>query len=309
MVPFCEKYFRFFIVIAFAVVSCTSPQDNARKYIFLGHPYDWQDWYGIDPRLEQLDLLAYDQVWLGGDVCSRTTFQASTLDYLDSIFDLSSDRLQWTLGNHDIKYGNIHFITNKTKRPTFYTRTFDGICLLVLNTNLFRFFPARQLNGDCDERREQLQLIEAVTDTVSESSHLVILHHHAIMSDLRRDSTGQIPDVFNTNYPEVQASCDSAFYLTEFLYPRLQEVKKRGVEVVLVGGDLGMRSKSCEFRTPEDIVLLGSGINNSLEFETAPDYVTSFGKDSILIFHRDVKEQTLKWEFVELNGLVEEERK
>jgi hypothetical protein len=285
-------------------MACTTPQDNDRTYIFLGHPYDWQDWYGIDPRLEQLDYSLYDQVWLGGDVCSRTTFKPSTLDYLDSIFDLSSDKLQWTLGNHDIKYGNIHFITDKTGRPTYYTQTFDGICLLVLNTNLFRFFPAKQLTDDCEERLSQLQLIESVTDTVSECSHLVILHHHAIMSDLRRDSIGQIPDVFNINYPDVQASCDSAFYLTNFLYPKLQKVKKRGVEVVLVGGDLGMRSKTCEFWTPDSIVFLGSGINNSLEFETAPDYVTSFNKDSILIFRRDVEKQTLDWEFVELNGLV-----
>ena len=275
-----------------------------REYIFLGHPYDWQDWYGIDPRLEQLDFDEYDQVWLGGDVCSRTTFQASTLDYLDRIFDLSSDRLHWTLGNHDIKYGNIRYITDKTGRNTFYSHTTDGICLLVLNTNLFRFFPAKQLQEDCEIRTKQLELIRSVTDTVEHSSHLVILHHHALMSDLRRDSTGRIPDVFNTNYPDVQASCDSAFYLTEFLYPRLKKVKSRGVDVVLIGGDLGMRSKSCEFWTQDSIVMLGSGINNSLEFETAPDYVTSFDKDKVLLLHRNLKKRSLDWEFVELDELV-----
>lgn len=292
------------LVVMVAFTYCVAPEDEDKTYIFLGHPYDWQDWYGIDPRLEALDFSNYDQVWLGGDICSRTTFQASTLDYLDSIFNLSSDRLHWTLGNHDIKYGNVHYITDKTKRNTFYTQTFDNLCLLVLNTNLFRFFPAKQLEDDCKERAEQLALIRQVTDTISKSSHLVIMHHHAILSDLRADSSGRIPDLFNTNYPDVQASCDSAVYLTDFLYPRLQEVKNRGVEVVLVGGDLGMRSKQCEFWTKDSIAILGSGINNSLEFETAPDYVTSFDKDKVLLFYRNVQARKLEWEFVLLDELV-----
>ncbi len=290
------------------MIACRIPPDEEKTYIFLGHPYDWQDWYGIDPRLEAMDFSSFDQVWLGGDVCSRTTYQASTLDYLDSIFDLSSERLHWTLGNHDIKYGNIHFITDKTKRNTFYTQTFDDLCLLVLNTNLFRFFPAKQLQDDCDEREKQLELIREVTDTISSASHLVIMHHHAIMSDLRADSSGRIPDLFNTNYPDIQASCDSAFYLTDFLYPRLQDVKNRGVEVVLVGGDLGMRSKQCEFWTKDSIAILGSGINNSLEFETAPDYVTSFEKDKVLLFHRNMQTRKLEWEFVVLDELVQGEK-
>lgn len=295
----------FYLGAVLLVQGCAQQEEKDKRYIFLGHPYDWQDWYGIDPRLESLDFSSYDQVWLGGDVCSRLTFKESTLDYLDSIFDLSSEKLQWTLGNHDIKYGNIDFISKRTGRNTFYSRSFDGICLLVLNTNLFRYFPPKQLQDDCDQRAEQLELIKNITDTIAQSSHLIILHHHAIMSELRRDSSGQIPEVFNTNYPGIQASCDSAFYLTDFLYPKLKAVRSRGVKVILVGGDFGMRAKEYEFQTPDSIVFLGSGINNSLEFATAPDYVTSFDKDKILVFHRGVPKKSLLWEFVDLDALVE----
>ena len=50
------------------------------------------------------------------DLCARTSEKPSTLDYLDSIFDLSSDKTHWALGNHDLVEGNINYITAKTKR-------------------------------------------------------------------------------------------------------------------------------------------------------------------------------------------------
>lgn len=302
--------FALLFLVAISVLTCNPENKDEKNYIFLGHPYDWQDWYGIDPRLEKLDFDQFDQVWLGGDVCSRTTDKAATLNYLDSIFHLSSDKLQWTLGNHDVKYGNVQYITDKTRRNSFYTQTFDDICLLVLNTNLFWYFSPRTLiKDDCEDRQRQLDFMKSVTDTVKNVSHLVILHHHALMSELRKDSTGEVPQVFNTNYEAIQASCDSAVYLTEFLYPKLQEVQKRGVEVVLIGGDFGMRAKEYEFVTQEGITFLGSGINNSLEFETAPDYVTSFDKDKILLIKKNMGEQQLDWKFVELDALVEEHLK
>jgi hypothetical protein len=293
-----------FLLLISMVSGCEQDQVNQKKYVFLGHPYSWQNWHKIDPRLEQLDYDSYDQIWLGGDVCSQTTSKESTLDYLDSIFDLGSEKLQWTLGNHDIKFDNIDFITKRTGKNTFYTQTFDGITLLVLNTNLFWYFNAKNLVDNCEERVAQLSLIESVTDTISQSSHLIILHHHALMSELRRDASGQIPDVFNTNYESIQATCDSAFYLTEFLYPKLQKVRSRGVEVVMIGGDFGMRAKEYQFCTKDSIFLLGSGINNSLEFATAPEYVTSFDKDKILILNRDVKKKSLTWQFADLDSLL-----
>ena len=298
-----QKYFTYFLVLSF--FSCQDTPEIEKDYLFLGHPYDWQDWYKIDPRLEKLDYSQFDQVWLGGDVCAATTKKKGTIEYLDSIFDLGSNKLQWTLGNHDVKFENIDLITNKTHRNTFYTTSFDDLTLLVLNTNLFNFFNSKPAQEKCEEKIAQLAMIKSVTDTISASSHLVILHHASILNELKKDTLGQIPDIFNINYGNIQATCDSASYLTEWLYPKLKKVRKRGVKVMLIGGDLGMRAKEYSFMTPDSIVLLGSGINNSVNFEEAPEYVINFEKDKVLILHRNVTRKTLEWEFVLLDSLVE----
>ena len=121
MTPFeiMKVYWIIFLALLSLIVSCSSPLPEEKTYLFLGHPYDWKDGYRIDPRLEQLDLQTYDQIWLGGDVCSRTTEKESTLEYLDSLFDLGSDRLHWTLGNHDVMFEQEHFITNRTGKNDF----------------------------------------------------------------------------------------------------------------------------------------------------------------------------------------------
>ncbi|GJM32891.1 MAG: hypothetical protein DHS20C18_18920 [Saprospiraceae bacterium] len=285
------------------MASCQSTPPDQRTYLVLGHPYNWKVGNRLDPRLEKLDYKQFDQVWLGGDVCGQLTQSPATLDYLDSLLDLGSGKVHWTLGNHDVKYGNTQYITNKTGHPTFYTSWEDGICLLVLNTNLFWLNPWDAPLENCTEKQAQVDLMRQVTDTIQQASHLVIFHHHALLNELKLDSAGQLIKVFNVNPASVQMSCDSTSSLTEWLYPRLEAIQKRGVQVVLIGGDLGMRAKSFEYTTPEGITLLGTGINNSLDASNPPDYVTNFDPDQVLILHHQPDARKLSWEFVFLDSL------
>ena len=284
--------------------SCAKEEaDISRAFIFLGHPYDWNNGYRLDPRLERLDFSQYEQVWLGGDVCSRTTEKPETLNYLDSILDFSNEHVQWTLGNHDVMYGNTEWITQKTGKPTFYTSSLTGgITLMVLNTNLFWFWPSEPPPEDCADKVAQMEMILSVLDTIEQSSQLVILHHHSLLKDHKPDS---LQEVFNIDPGSVAMSCKYEDQFSRLIYPKLVTVQQRGVQVLMVGGDLGMRIKQFEYQTPDNIWMLGSGINNSLIRENAPEYVTNFAPDQVLIFHYQEKKRRLSWEFVLLNDLVE----
>jgi hypothetical protein len=290
------------LIAALGGFQCGQDASPANVYLFLGHPYDWNQPDRIDYRLERLEFAQYDQIWLGGDVCSHLTEKPETLEYLDSLFDLGSERMHWSLGNHDIMHGNVEWITEKTGRPAFYTTWVDGICLMVLNTNLFWFFPDDPPAIDCAEKERQLEMIFRVADTVSAASHLVILHHHALFNELKINASGNRIEVFNINPVPVRATCDPESDFTAIVYSRLEKAQRRGVQVVLVGGDFGMQAKEFEFRTQEGIWMLGSGINNSLDPRYAPEYVTTFDLDKVLVFKHFPKKRKLEWKFVKLEN-------
>lgn len=295
------------LVCLLLLASCQTPEEQTRHYLFLGHPYSWHTPYKIDPRLETLDYQQFDQVWLGGDVCAQTSEKVSTLQYLDSLFDLDSDRLHWTIGNHDLKHGELERIMRFTGRPAFYTTWLEGICLMVLNTNLFWFYDAPPAQEQCETKAAQLDMIEQVLDTVREASHLIILHHHAILNDLKKDQEGNLIKTFNVNPLSIHPGCDSTLELTSWLYPKLKKVQEKSIPVILIGGDFGMRAKEFAYQTEEGIWLLGSGINNSIPRSQVPDYVTSLDPDKVLILEHQPMAEKLSWAFVLLNELVKNE--
>lgn len=288
-------------LLLFFLWNCHSEQDETKQYLFLGHSYNWHNPYKIDPRLEKFDFQKFDQVWLGGDVCAQTSEKESTLQYLDSLFDLDSDRLHWAIGNHDLKEGDLNLITRYTKRPDFYTTWVDGICLMVLNTNLFWFYDSAPPAVDCEKKEAQLAMIETVLDTIKDASHLVILHHHALLNKLKEDGQGNVSKVFNINPLTIRPGCDSTILLTSWLYPRLKQIQAKDISVILIGGDFGMRAKEFAFQTQEGIWLLGSGINNSVPLSQVPAYVTSLDPDKILMLEHRPGRRELSWSFVLLD--------
>ncbi len=304
--------FLYFISAFLLFFGCQTKQNpQTKKYLFLSHIYQWgvTDNNRIDYRLEGFDFEYFDQIWLGGDLCARTSEYPETLDYLDSIFDLSSDKTHWALGNHDLVEGNVEFITNKTKRKTFYSSFSDEIGVVVLNTTQFYHPNYNPKNNECSLLDGQLQLLENIADTINTTSHLIILHHLPLLSNQMTNDSLKLGKIFNYYHPEYFVSCLKPTTFENVFYPIFQKIQKKGVQLILIGGDLGQRTKEFEYRSKEGIYFLGSGINNSAIPFGLPDYVTNTNPDKLLIFNHDLKEKELSWEFVELKKLIENNKK
>lgn len=291
----------YFAILLF-LIACQPEESAVRTYLFLGHPYDWNYPDRIDARLETVDFTQFDQIWLGGDVCSATTQSRETLSYLDSLFKLK-EKTYWTWGNHDIKFENEQYLVDATGKPDFYTEYRDDLCIMVLNTNYYWWYDAPPPQRDCEAKQAQWEMIEAVCDTIERSSHLVVLHHHSLLNELKEVRPGAPENAFNINANNIRMTCDSTSDFTKLVYPLLEDVQQRGIQVVLIGGDFGMAAKSYAFQTEEGIWLLGSGINNTVPRKYAPEYVTNFDPDQVLVLTHDLKARKLDWQFL----LLEEE--
>lgn len=265
---------------------------HIHKILFLGHTYQWGKGAKIDPRLERLDYAQCDQIWLGGDICVETTRKYSTLSYIDSFFDLSNEKTHWAVGNHDVVQGNLNWISEFTQRPLFYTVYQDGFTLMVLNTNLYE--------PECNALNVQFDMIQAVTDSISQSSHLVILTHHIVWGDV--DASMDMWKRANANKPFWLSRCAENTKFHQVIYPMLKAVQARGVQVLCIAGDYGQKDKAFEFETAEGVWFLASGINNSQEKEEAKRELLP--KDKILLLEHDVLLKTMEWQFLDLDSLL-----
>jgi len=267
-----------------------SDDDGMRDYIFLGHIYE--DPTHIDQRLEAMDYSIYDQILLGGDICSETTQEISTLEYLDDIFNLNSDGTHWTWGNHDMRNGNTNYITNATNRPSFYSSYTDSVTFLVLNTTF-----GHSGTYDTTSVREQLQLITEVCDTIQQSTHLIVMTHHIVWE--RSDPNTNMFTISNGGGPGVLFDLAPNQKYDDIIYPMLTKVQERGVQVIHIAGDLGQKRSTYEYTTAEGIHLLGSGITSDTDYHS--QFPTHGIPDSILILHHDMEMAVIEWKFVELD--------
>ncbi|MCH8903042.1 MAG: hypothetical protein IIA45_03910 [Bacteroidetes bacterium] len=246
------------------------------QYIFLSHFYVSADpvVQEVMPDILNLDLSGYELIFLGGDLTHSTTSQDANIQYVDSIFDLGNSKVIWATGNHD--YSNPEKIPEYTGRPLFYSFNKGGITFIVLDTQ----------DSSCHMVGDQLKMIKQITDTISESSHLVILHHkliwlyeHPEMRKFQKITNGKICDntwCLNPNnfYPDV--------------YPFLRQVQHRGIKVVCVAGDLGLNAKEFQFKDNEGIQFIASGVKPGDE------------DNKILVFEHNIKKRSLSWYFQDL---------
>jgi len=131
---------------------------------------------------------------------------------------------------------------------------------------------------------KQKELFQSVTDTLDKTTHLVILHHKLIW--LYGDSTldSSIPSNSNAGLGDCFVCLNpNNFYSA--LYPKLVNLKQRGIEIVCIGGDIGTKTKEFEYQTPEGIYLLASGIESGESGNKA------------LIFQHDLENQKLTWSY------------
>ncbi len=283
---------------ALFTISCEkSDTKTVYKYLFMAHTY--VDGETVDPRIiPLLDTQKYDQFWMGGDICAETTLHKSTMEYIDTLFNVGSPTTHWALGNHDVRNGHIEWIKHKTKRPTYYTASFNGICLLVLNTN-FRFGPE---NYDVENTNAQYDMIKQVCDTIQESSHLIVMSHAALWSYI--DGVEDGPTLCNADRSRCLCNADHSYYWFNLnpnknyktgIYPMLVDVAKRGVEVIHVAGDFGQFTTGYKARTKDGVQFLGAGITSETVWNQ--QFPTNNMLDMVLVFEHDVVAKTLTWDF------------
>lgn len=300
---------RILFISIFVLTFCGCQQMNSseetKTYAFLGHTYDWMGGgVRIDPRIEKMDLRRFDQIWLGGDICAETTKKKSTLTYLDQIFDLSNDNTHWAIGNHDFRNGNLNYITEVTNRPLYYSNYQDGITLIVMNA-----FTEHPFYVDsCAYKQKQFDFVSHVLDTVQHSSHVVLIMHNVIWSDVDVELDESSRQAANAPGQWMDMLCDNRSKFSQIYYPKLLEIQNKGIQVVLISGDGGQFNKGYYKKPKSGIEFYVSGINNSVLRSKDEKLISKFNTqpDSILIFTHHLIDQTLEGQFVELNNYLKQ---
>jgi len=265
-------------------LQCEMPKSSPyiKNYIHVAHTRIFDTVHQvIDPRMESINYGVFDKVLLGGDLCEESSKRNDILVYLDSIFDLRASTTLWALGNHD--NANLDLVEKATGRPRFYTTHQDGITFIVLYTQ-------EKEDWICTITGKQLDLIESVTDTIKESSHLVVMTHKLIWikdhPDMK-EHQGDKPYNWSCNYMITRNG-----WQTEIV-PMLQKAEKRGVEVIALAGDIGNHVSEFEVHASDGIDYLASGTNPEKE------------GIKLLHFRHNVKTRDLDWKFIEVEAFLE----
>lgn len=287
-----EKLKPLLFLSVFLFLSC-QPGDHEHKFLFIGHSYDWENenGNGIDPRVLSIPLAEYDGFWFGGDICSETSLNPETMKRLDKHFDFKNPNNHFVLGNHEYRNHNHEMYSNLTGRPNFYTTGFENIVVSVLNTNLN--------SSNCEKLNAQYRMLENVTDSLSIASHYILLMHHQIFP-LFDGMAGYKSNGISYHYAMNCHEAASSF--EKVIYPKLQALEEKGIEVIVVVGDSGWHKESYA-ETNSGITFLASGINNSFNKQKKIPLKDEH-QDRVLEFKLDTKARTLEWEFTNLNRLI-----
>lgn len=287
------------LILGLTLITCSQKLTKERKILFVGHTYYWHHYLEVDIRIRLLDFDNFDELWLGGDLTTESSINKKQIEKLNNFYKLSDTVTHWALGNHDARKGNINIVEQIQQKPTYYVQHDNGLTKLILNTTIANE-QVPIYKDSCHLLKPQTELINSVLDTISKSSHLIIMTGGAHWGEIV--SATQL----NYNYPHYSFSCDKNFTFKKFLYPKLVEVQKRGVQVICTSGDLGMRSKSYHKKSDDGIIFLASGINNSFGTLRNEKYkwVRDFSPDKILIFTHYPEKRELTFEFVDLNNYI-----
>ncbi len=226
----------------------------------------------LDSLTEHIDFSQFDMLWLGGDLAWLTSGDLQTMTHIDSIFNIGSPRTFWTLGNHD--YTDLNRIEAFTGRPNYYASYHDGITVIVLDTQ----DSLSQIVGP------QFDFLNNVLDTIQFSSHLVVLHHKLIWMYGNDSFEPQIPSVSNAKFGDC-SYCINPNNFNVDIYPKLVVAKKKGIEIICIGGDIGHKTKTFEYVTKDSIHFLASGIR------------AGASNNKALFFTHNVTDQSLTWQY------------
>jgi hypothetical protein len=267
----------------------TCQENDTLSYIFLGHiklKQNGQD--KVDPRIEGIDFSDFDRIWLGGDVTDESNLNYETLNYIDSLFDVSKPSNIWVYGNHDLRNFNEDWLREITGKKTYYAYSENGITTIALNLAINP--------SDCEKLNDQFEMIKNVCDTIQESSHLIVICHNSVWKDV----PGLLPPYVysQSNLKYWLANCyDKPADFTSIIYPLLLEVKSRGITVLNILGDSGSFNKGVTMLSSDGIFFIASGISSSTQEE--------YGPDKVLIIKHHPESEFLNWQFHNLDSLYQ----
>lgn len=254
-----------------------TPLPTVEKILHISHTRD--NTLGvIHPKLLDIPLANYKMHLLGGDIDVFTSTDTEIMQKWDNLFDFSAPTTLWSLGNHDVT--NRDIIEDFTERPSYYTYTAYDITFLVLDT---------QLNSS-KIKNEQLELVQSVTDTISESKNLIVLTHKLIWLQ-GNDEVESFLETIPNGGPGDCGYCTNPNNFYEDVYPLLVDVQNRGVKVWCLAGDLGQKVSEFQYTMPEGIQLIASGLNITQE------------ENKVLEFERVVGEEDWTWRYRNIEDL------
>jgi hypothetical protein len=231
-----------FIILTVSFTDLFPQNDSVLKFIFVPHPRsEDQAHQSVYPGIAEIDFAKYDVIMLGGDITYSTSKDSETLAYCDNLFNIRSPNTLWSLGNHDVQSGHRDLIKRFTGRESYYSYSRDGITFIVLDTELdANSFSSTFIKGN------QLQMIKDVCDTITDSRYLILLHHRFMWMINN--------DYFKSRLTDSIAASSRSMDTTNFysdIYPLLQKVKSKGIQVLVFGGD---KSKINVAYSPEDSI-------------------------------------------------------
>lgn len=271
------------LVMAFTSIAISSCKNKpkfklrSKKYLHISHTKSDSIEF-INANATTIDYSKYDLLMLGGDMGYSSSENAPSLNRLDAVFDLDNPNTLWALGNHD--YANLSLLTDYTQRPTYYAYAKNGITFVVLDSQ----------DSLCYITGDQFVFLNEVLDTIENSSHLVLLHHKLIWMPNNETLSPQIASVSNGPLGDCHYCLNPNNFYAD-IYPRLVNIQNNGTKVLCIGGDLGFNSTTFSYQTPDGIEFLGSGISAENE------------ENHAILFHHDVKNQVMTWEFKPIRKL------
>jgi len=217
-------------------------------------------------------------LWLGGDVAFLTSQDENTMMHVDSIFDFANKNTLWSLGNHD--YTDLDLVYEFTDRPPYYAYNKNGITFVIIDTQ----------DSLSSIVASQMELLLSIIDTIQDASHLIILHHKLIWMNDGDYLESQIETVSNVEFSNCFYCINPNNFYSE-VYPLLVEVKEMGIEVLCIGGDIGIKSNEFDHITSDGIHFLASGVSYEADVNKA------------LLFHHDILNRQLTWEYKLISDL------
>jgi hypothetical protein len=233
-----------FVAIAFSCKESAS-NDVKTSYIYVSHTRtDTND--SIYNKLYGIDFSKYDMTLLGGDLAMNSFKNDTVINHLNRLFNLKSPTTLWSVGNHDQTSDNTFY--KHTGKHKYHAYNKDHINFITLNSQ-------DSLSSIIGKQKEFLFNVLDTTTTQA----IVIMTHKLIFMNGHSYLENQIHKICNAN----KGSCYHCHNPNNFydeIYPKLVELKKKGVQILWIGGDLGYKASAFEFEDTQGIVFLGNGL-------------------------------------------------